>query len=196
MRKLMLTVWPVVVAGCSANMPRGPLTPIEVNPPAAAVGQPTSLVGQPFVDFRFVGRNGKVGDFRHELGDYTVLAFLSGHADADRVALSELQTVLDDSATDDNVDVVGVVVGAPRTTLEVSGPLAAAWFIADQGSLHRAYGAAGQDWLYVIGPQHRIVMAAPASRESELVDRLEAAINRLSDERVAAAFEYGDDVSP
>jgi len=185
MRNLVLLAWPLAVAGCSATLPRGQLTPIAT---VTAAG-PGVSVGQPFVDFQFVDRNGKPGRFGNELGDYTVLAFLSGKADADQPALNELQAMLAASTTDDNVHVVGVAIGAPGTKVDVFGPLGVAWFVADNGDLHRAYGAETEDWLFVIGPSHTIVLAAPADQATELAGAFKAAIDDLSDARVAAAFD-------
>jgi hypothetical protein len=193
MRNIVLLVLPLSVAGCSTTLPRGQLTPVAVAGPAT-VEQPGQLVGRPFVDFRFVDRNGKPGNFSNELGDYTVLAFLSGNTDGDQMTLDKLQTLLEDSSTDDNVDVVGVVVGPPGVTVNVRGPLGAAWYVADNGQLHRAYGATKGDWLYVIGPSHRIVMAAPAGHATELASVFRGAVDVLSRQRVAEAFANSDEI--
>jgi peroxiredoxin len=187
MRMLAMLTPSLLVAGCAATAPRGPLTAID------GVGHSHAMVGQPFVDFRFVDQDGRLGDLRQELGDFTILAFLSGDAVADQLAIDEMQAMLAASAADDNVRVVGVAIGLPGAAVEVRAPLGVTWFVADHtGAVHRAYRAESGNWLYVIGPERTVMLAAQAGRATELAGRFQAAVDALSEERVEAAYQ-GDE---
>lgn len=190
MRKsLILLVLPLVVAGCAGPEPvRGWVSDADT-------GATMAQLGKPFVDFKYVDDHGKSRALQGELGDFTVLTFTRCDKDMHRPAVEWLQKVLDENRAADNVRLVGVDVHwSPGGCKEhnqchlVAAKSALGTLCDATGAIHRAYGAVEEDWVYVIGPDRRILFSGPMKDAPQIARELKLRIDRLSRERVDAAF--------
>ena len=175
------------LAGCASQ---GPVSGWVTDP---AKETQTAQLGKPFVDFNYVDDKGKERPLHAELGDFTVLTFTRCDSNMHKPAAEWLQKLVDGNQSTKNVRLVGIdvhwspagcsandgchIVGAKRNL----GTLCDA-----TGAVHRVYGAAQQDWIYVIGPDRRIVFSGQAQDSAKLGRELKERIKALSNERTDA----------
>jgi hypothetical protein len=190
---LLLLSVPVIVTGCASS------EPVRGMAPQPDIGRAHAKLGKTFVNFDFVDDRGKAHPLRAELGDFTVLVLTRCDQNTHGPAVDVLKNIVAENRGADNVRVVGIDIHWSPTgckdhgachLLEAKRNLGT--LCDTTGAIHRAYGDHKEDWLYVIGPDRTIELAAPVSHAAELSRQLKDKVDQLSRERVDAVFEQGD----
>lgn len=166
------------VVGCVSQSPtRGSVVLGQFQEPAPGVGMP-------FADFRLVDQNGNERFFREELADFTLVSFTRCDGDAHAQATERIVDLTREFRNTRHVRVAGIDVhrGCDRAeTCHVALANAELGSLCDgSGTMHQRFGAGRDDWVYVIGPDRRIVLSSPIDQIDDLREPLSSAVARYA----------------
>lgn len=146
-------------------------------------------VGTPYMDFTYVGEDGRRHRLSDHLGDYTILAFTKCggelHGPVSR-KLEKLVRVTEDPGIartigfDIHWSKSGCRQGEACHLIKQDADL---YSICDaRGVVRDLYGAGPKDEIFVIGPQGTIVDSAPASEFDALITRFKRTVQEYAAE--------------
>lgn len=144
--------------------------------------------GQSLMDFKFVDDEGRARSLRNMLGDYTVLALTRCDKDTHRPATALLEKIVAENSHTDFVKVVGVDIhwapgGRPHNNqCHLIDERCNLVSLCDAtGAIQRLYSADdGEDKMYLINPEQKIILVASVHKVGRLRRRLKAAVTKLS----------------
>jgi len=159
--------------------------------------------GKSFMDFKFVDEGGRAGSLRNVLGDYTVLALTRCDKDTHGPATALLEEIVAENSHTDYVKVVGVDIHWGKG----ASPHKARCHLIDErcnlvslcdatGAVRRLYSADdGEDKMYLINPDHKIILVTSVHSVGRLRHRLKAAVSKLSRVREEQLTQDPEDMS-
>lgn len=149
--------------------------------------EPSPGVGMPIVDFKLVDQSGNERLFREELADFTLVAFTRCDRDEHAQATKRLADLVAEYGDVKYVQVAGIDIHrseagcAQMESCHVNLASSELGSICDGSqAVHRKYGTGRDDWLYVIGPDRRVVLSSPIDQVDELREQLSVKVARYA----------------
>jgi hypothetical protein len=141
----------------------------------------------PFADFKLVDQSGNERQFRGELADFTLVAFTRCDRDEHAQATRRLADLVAEYSDAKYVQVAGIDIHRSEAGCAQLESCHVNLAGSDLGSIcdgsqavHRNYGTGRDDWLYVIGPDRRIVLASPIDQVDDLREQLSVNVARYA----------------